>query len=567
MSRPVPREAPVTITPERGWLQCPGCQALLYRRRYDRTDRVCPECGAHGALTAPERLANLLDEGSVTPFTTIHSDVDPLGFVDAKPYPQRVAEARRRTGLDEAVLCARGELGGHRVVVAAMDFRFLGGSLGCAVGEAITAAGEVALAERTPLVIVCASGGARMQEGVLALMQMAKTAQMLSTLREAGLLTVSLVTDPTYGGVAASFATLCDVIVAEPGARMGFAGRRVIEQTIRERLPAGFQTAEHLLAHGMIDRVVPRAELREILGRLLGFACAPVADGDRTGPTTLVRELSRREPWEAVRHARDIGRPTTVDYIAHVVEDFVELHGDRRGTDDPAVVAGLGRLHGRAVAVVGTQKGHDAAELSARRFGMPEPAGYRKAARVMRLAETLSLPVVTLVDTAGAHPGVEAELHGQSVAVAENIATMAGLTVPIVAVVTGEGGSGGALALAVADQVLACSDAVYSVISPEGCASILWQDAAQAPRAAAALQVDAASLLRLGVIDGVVPEPPGGAHTDPAATAHALADAVSVCLRRLDGVPAAELVHRRRARFRAFGAETGRLPAVERETA
>ena len=222
------------------WELCPGCRAVLYGRRLARNLRVCPECGHHLRMTADQRLATLLDAGSVRAVDMRLPDADPLEFTDTAAYPHRRAEARRRTGLNEAVVCATGTVSGLPLVVAAMDFRFMGGSLGSAVGEAITQAGELALRRRVPLLIVSASGGARMQEGALSLMQMAKTSQMLGQLDAAGLLTVSLITDPTFGGVAASYAALADVIVAEPGARMGFAGPRVIAQTIRQPLPPGF---------------------------------------------------------------------------------------------------------------------------------------------------------------------------------------------------------------------------------------------------------------------------------------------------------------------------------------
>jgi acetyl-CoA carboxylase carboxyl transferase subunit beta len=524
---------------------------MVYRKRMDRGAGVCPECGHHTPLTAPQRIAHLLDDGSAEAIDVAVPDADPLGFVDSRPYPERLREARRRTGLAEGVLCARGRIEGRPVVVAAMDFRFLGGSLGAAVGEAITRACEVALAERIPLLLVSASGGARMQEGVVALMQMAKTSQELRRLDEAGVLTISLVTDPTFGGVAASFATLCDVIVAEPGARLGFAGPRVIAQTIGETLPAGFQTAEYLLEHGIVDLIAPRAELRSVLGRLLRVAGPGAAP--QPGEPVLVRDaeaLPERHPWEAVREARRLGRPTTLDYAGLVLDEFTELHGDRMAADCPAMVCGLGMLGGTPVALAGTQKGRTAAELARRNFGMPTPAGYRKAARVMRLAAKLGLPLVTLVDTAGAFPGVAAEEQGQAVAIAENLRLLSGLPVPVVAVVTGEGGSGGALALAVADVVLMCSDAVYSVITPEGCASILWKDAAAAPRAAEALRVDARSLLRLGIVEAVLP---AVEHGDHQGAADVLGAALREVLSPLVAIPAAERTVLRHARFRAFG--------------
>ncbi|MCE0764874.1 acetyl-CoA carboxylase, carboxyltransferase subunit beta [Pseudonocardia kujensis] len=526
---------------------------MVYAKRLQRAAGVCPECGHHSPLTAPERLVQLLDAGSVEALPVDVPDADVLAFVDSKPYPDRLRDARRRTGLDEAVLCARGRIAGHPVVVAAMDFRFLGGSLGAAVGEAITRACEVAEAERTPLLLVSASGGARMQEGILALMQMAKTSQALRRLDEAGVLTISLITDPTYGGVAASFATLCDVIVAEPGARLGFAGPRVIAQTIGETLPAGFQTAEYLLEHGIIDLIAPRAELRGTLAKLLavGGGAAEVTDEPASVLVRDAAQLPERHPWEAVRAARRFGRPTTLDYANLLLEDFTELHGDRMAADCTAMITGLGRLAGIPVVLVGTQKGRTPAELPKRNYGMPTPAGYRKAARAMRLAGKLGLPVVSLVDTSGAFPGVAAEEQGQAVAIAENLRLLSGLPVPVVAVVTGEGGSGGALALALADEVLMCGDAVYSVITPEGCASILWKDAGAAPRAAEALRVDARSLLDLGVVDGVVPE---AEHGDHVAAADNLGSALVGSLLPLSRMDRETRLARRHERFRRFGA-------------
>jgi acetyl-CoA carboxylase carboxyl transferase alpha subunit/acetyl-CoA carboxylase carboxyl transferase beta subunit len=484
-------------------------------------------------------------------------DDDPLDFVDTVPYRERRSAARASTGLDEAAVLATGTIEGHPAVLAVLDFRFLGGSLGGAVGELITVAAETALRTRTPLVLVCASGGARMQEGVLSLMQMAKTSQALGRLDRAGVLTVSVITDPTYGGVAASFAALCDVILAEPGARMGFAGPRVIEQTIRQRLPAGFQTAEFLLAHGLIDGVRSRAAVRPTLGRLLSLdvrAGRPMSSG-------VIREpdrLPERDPWAAVKLARHLDRPTTMDYLSRAFDEFEELHGDRLGADCAAIVGGLARIGGRPVVVIGHQKGHTVAELAARNYGMATPAGYRKAARLIRLAEKLRRPVVTLVDTPGAYPGVTAEEQGQALAVAENIRLLSGVSVPVVSVITGEGGSGGALALAVGDRVLACANAIYSVISPEGAAAILWHDSSKAPAAAAALRVGARDLLVLGIVDGVVPEPGAGAHTDHATAALRLRAAISGNLAELSAVDSKELVAARYARFRRFGAVAGR---------
>jgi acetyl-CoA carboxylase carboxyl transferase subunit beta len=549
------------------WLRCPACSTLLYRKRLRRNLDVCPECGDHQRLYAPERIRQLVDSDTFAPLPNQAAQVDPVGFVDSVPYPQRLAAARTDTGLAEAVLCGEASIGGHPVVLAVMDFRFLGGSLGSAVGELITCAAEHALARRLPLIVVTASGGARMQEGVLSLMQMAAVSQAIATLREAGLLTISLVTDPTFGGVAASFATNTDVVVAESGARMGFAGPRVIQQTIRQPLPAGFQTAEFLLRHGQVDMVVERRGLRGRLQSLLAAAHAgrrgrmagPVDTATAPVLVTDPDQLAEPDGWRGVQSARNTDRPTTLDYLGTAFEGFVELHGDRVGADCPAIVAGLARLDDQYLVVVGHQKGHHTKELLARNFGMPGPAGYRKAQRVMRLAVRLGLPIVTLIDTPGAYPGVEAEKQGQAGAIADSILAMTGLRTPVVAVVTGEGGSGGALALAVADRVLMLENAVYSVISPEGCAAILWNDPTAAPRAARALRVTAPDLLRLGVADAVVPEPAQGAHSDPIAAAELLRQALVESLTPLLDLPAETLVRERRQRFRRYCA-TARPP-------
>ncbi|MEH0843978.1 acetyl-CoA carboxylase carboxyltransferase subunit alpha [Micromonospora sp. CPCC 205711] len=561
---------------EQLWSRCGGCSSLLYRKRLRRNLDVCPECGTHSRLTAPERLRQLVDPDTWVPLPDRAVEVDPIDFVDALPYPHRLTAARAGSGLDEAVLCGTARIGGHPLALAVMDFRFLGGSLGCAVGELITRAAERALADAMPLVLVTASGGARMQEGALSLMQMATVSQALAGLREAGLLTVSVITDPTYGGVAASFATNTDLVLAESGARMGFAGPRVIRQVTGRDLPEGFQTAEFLLRHGQVDMVVPRRALR---GRLAALLAAAAAGRHRVRRLVVPRQEPARpaarpadgpEPvavadaWDTVRAARHPGRPTTMDYLDSAFDGFVELHGDRLGADCPAVVGGLARLDGRPVVVVGHQKGHTTAELVARNFGMASPAGHRKALRLMRLAARLGLPVVTLVDTPGADPGISAEQHGQAAAIAENILALSVLPTPVIAVITGEGGSGGALALAVADRVLMLNHAVYSVISPEGCAAILWPDSGAAPQAARALRLTAPDLCRLGVADEIVPEPPGGAHADPEQAGALLRRAVAANLAPLLDVPAATLVRRRRQRFRRFGAARTGLVAVPR---
>ncbi|HEX4520829.1 MAG TPA: acetyl-CoA carboxylase carboxyltransferase subunit alpha [Gaiellaceae bacterium] len=264
-------------------------------------------------------------------------------------------------------------------------------------------------------------------------------------------------------------------------------------------------------------------------------------------------DASEDEIWEFVELARHPDRPYTLDYVERILEDWVELHGDRGRMDDGAIVAGLGKLDGRTIALVGHQKGRDLKERIARQYGMPSPEGYAKATRVMELAERFGFPVVSLIDTPGAYPGVAAEQHGQGGAIARSQAKMLALTVPTVACVIGEGGSGGALALAVSDRVLMQENAIYSVITPEGCAMILWRDREEKKKAAAAFKPDAFHCYELGVVDGIVSEPRGGAQHDPAAAASSLRQALVSALGELDGTPPAELRRARRAKFRAMG--------------
>src|SRR5437879_10900467 len=295
----------------------------------------------------------------------------------------------------------------------------------------------------------------------------------------------------------------------------------------------------------MLDRIVGSRRAAEGNGHLA------VEAGLITDATQLAS--TRPTPWQTVQTARNIARPHALEIIGRVFDRFQELHGDRAFRDDPAIVGGIAELAGRPVVIVAQQKGASTEENIQRNFGMPYPEGYRKAIRLYRLAEKFHLPLVTLVDTPGAYPGPEAEERGQAEAVASGIQVMTRLATPIVVVVLGEGGSGGALALGVGDVVLALENATYSVISPEGCAAILWRSASEAERAAAAMKLAGPDLLETGVVDALIREPPGGAHTDHEATAPAIKTALVAQLDRLSRVPVADLLSLRYERFRSFG--------------
>jgi acetyl-CoA carboxylase carboxyl transferase alpha subunit/acetyl-CoA carboxylase carboxyl transferase beta subunit len=585
------------------WTKCPTCSTMLFNKQLDKAHRVCTTCGHHFRLSAAARLDHLLDHGSWDERDAGLQSVDALGFVDQKTYPDRLAAAQVATGMRDAAVWGTGSLGGTTVAVCVMDFGFMGGSMGAVVGEKVTRAAEYAQETRIPLLVVSASGGARMQEGTLALMQLAKTLAALERLRAAGVPFLSVLSDPTTGGVFASFAAVGDVNIAEPDALIGFAGARVSAGTIAAELPPGFQRSEFLFSHGFVDRVVARVDLRDELIRLLdllpvrngtvepeaevdddvpafrplsflstiadrvgeiaggdgdGAAAAATVDDVLTNGTTLdpVDGDARDGVWARVQLARSLRRPRTLEFVAAMMDDFVELHGDRLFGDDEAIVAGLARLDGRRVVVVGQQKGDDTEENIRRNFGMPHPEGYRKAMRIMELAERFGLPVITFVDVPGAHPGPESEERGIAEAIARSIGLMSRLRTPIVTVITGEGGSGGALAIAVGDVVIALENAVYSVISPEGCASILWRTPDEAATAAAAMRMSAADQHALGVIDIVVPEPGEGAHADPVETARRLKTIVLDRLVALDAMTIDELIESRYRRYRSLGAYT-----------
>lgn len=498
-------------------ITCKNCGEEVSKARVIAKKYVCEKCGYYFRVRTNNRLRMVVDDDTFTPWFAGTQDDAPVNPLDFPEYEEKVSATREKTGLSEGVTVGKGKIYGMDAVVGVCDARFLMGSMGHVVGERITSAVECATKERLPVVLFCCSGGARMQEGIISLMQMAKTSAALKRHSEAGLLYISVLTDPTTGGMTASFAMLGDIILAEPGALIGFAGPRVIEQTIGERLPEGFQRAEFQLAHGFVDRIVERKDLKLTLYQLLklhgaqGFAnFDPMRENDSYEPTELMRERASREKaksaWEKVRAARQMNRLQAKDYIEEIFDNFMELHGDRYFKDDPAIIGGLAWLDGQPVTVIGIQKGSSVAECASRNYGMPSPEGYRKAIRLMKQAEKFGRPVVTFVNTSGAYPGMEAEENGQGEAIARNLFEMSALKVPVFTFLIGEGGSGGALALAVSNEVWMLEHAVYSILSPEGFASILWKDGKRAKEAADVMRITAQDLLELKVIDGVIPE-------------------------------------------------------------
>lgn len=554
-------EGPVTdVTvelPQRHLLvKCPGCRRVI--DQHDMSDNldVCPRCGHHLRLDARRRLAITVDDGS---FEEWDADLEATDFLRFPGYAEKLSRNRAKTGERDAVVCGRAAIGGRACAVFVMNGDFLMGSMGAVVGEKICRVFERALDLGLPVVGFTVSGGARMQEGTTSLMQMAKVSAAVRRHSEAHLPYLTVLTDPTTGGVTASFAMEGDVIIAEPGALVAFAGPRVVEQTTHKRLPQGFQRSEFILEHGFCDMVVDRHNIPAVLYELL---CLLEGDAPKPGALNELAHVEggrrrkrskrhRREPsaYDIVQTARSTSRPTALALVEEGFDGFIELHGDRLFADDEAIVGGLGWVGDKVMMVLATERGRSTKDRVARNFGSANPEGYRKAKRLMLEAERFGIPVLTLIDTSGAYCGIGAEERGQGEAIATNLVTMSGLRTPIIGVIVGEGGSGGALGLAVADRVFMLEGAAYSVVSPEGCASILWKKTNRAADAAEVLGLTAPKLLDLGIIDGILPD---SDLTPREVALEILARAIEE-FGKLEGMDADALVRSRYDKFRKMG--------------
>jgi len=528
-------ESPVTTT------ACRRCKTECSNEVFREELAVCPSCGWHAPLNAQEWIQHLADVDSFREIGKRLHSADPLDFNVTEPYVERLREAEERTGMHEAAISGEARLDGHTLVLISLEFDFLGGTMGSVVGEKVARAFQAATRRKLPVVSVIASGGARIQEGILALMQMAKTATAVAAHKAAGLPYISVMTNPSFGGTFASFGSLGDILIGEPEAQIGFVGARVVEGTIDERIPKEERRAETVLAHGMIDMVVPRRALRNQLAVLLSQL---TADRNPHWPAVKLAPTQKptRNATEIVQLARSPERPRARHYVDRIFSSFTELHGDRCYGDDDAILTGLATLHGHPVMVI-AQTGQV----------MPMPEGYRKTYRLLKLAEKFHLPVITFVDTPGAFPGLEAEHRGIALTIGENLGLLASLEVPIINVVIGEGGSGGALALGLADVILMQENAIYSVIAPEGAAAILLRDASQTDELVSGLKLRAHDLLEQGVIDGIVPEPPGGAHRDYDAAARLVMERLVHHLGQLSGTKPKRLIRNRATRFGSIG--------------
>ena len=590
--KPEVKETASQIKPEvpEGLLKrCNKCGKGIFTEDYKKNLYICPKCGGYLRMPAQKRIEFLTEADSFEEWDTGLSTENPLHMIG---YPDKIKALQDKTKLDEAVITGKARIGENEVALMVMDGRFLMASMGEVVGEKIARGVERATKEKLPVIIFTCSGGARMQEGMTSLMQMAKTSAALKRHSDAGLLYITVLTDPTTGGVTASFAMLGDIILAEPKALIGFAGPRVIEQTIHKKLPKGFQRSEFLLKHGFIDKIVERKDMKTVLEQILTMHRLTTKKSEITKNTGAVSEIntdlntvnpsSKREDvqavsnknagksrkqklslaqkkragektaWERVLTSREKDRPVGEDYIYGLFEEFIEFHGDRNFGDDAAICGGIAYFQGKPVTVIAQMKGKSTAENIARNFGMPEPEGYRKALRLMKQAEKFHRPIICFVDTPGAFCGMEAEERGQGEAIARNLYEMSALKTPILSVLIGEGGSGGALAMAVADEVWILENAVYSILSPEGYAAILWKDGSQAARAAKAMKLTSYDLYKAGFVEKIIPEPEVYTLDSIINVFDNLEENISVFLKNSKSMTEEERVEQRYQRFRSM---------------
>ena len=555
--------------------KCNKCGGAIIAEDVKKGYYICPKCGGYFRVHAYRRIEMVGDEGTFEEWDKGLCTRNPLHY---KGYEEKIAHLQEKTGLEEAVVTGKVKIQGQDTVIGVCDGRFMMSSMGEVVGEKITRAVERATREKLPVILFTCSGGARMQEGIVSLMQMAKTSAALKRHSDAGLLYVTVLTDPTTGGVTASFAMLGDIILAEPGALIGFAGPRVIEQTIGQKLPKGFQRAEFLVEHGFVDAIVERPKLRETLGEILrmhsrdsvlertleGTASEAAEAGEKELPEGagngqagasdardgLKLHNQVAEAWDRVQISRMKDRPVGSDYIHALFTDFMEFHGDRYYRDDRAIIGGIAYFHGMPVTVIAQEKGTNTKENIEHNFGMPSPDGYRKALRLMKQAEKFGRPVICFVDTPGAFCGLEAEERGQGEAIARNLFEMSGLTVPVLSIVIGEGGSGGALAMAVADEVWMLESSIYSILSPEGFASILWKDSSKAKEAAEVMKLTAGDLYELGMVEHVFLEPSHYTVQNLKEVTREMDEKIREFIGQYGALTAEEITERRYQRFR-----------------
>ena len=536
--------------------RCLYCEEPISDSHSYITSRVCPYCRFHYTITARERIDLLADRGTFKETHKFLSSVAPLSFAHRGRYGQLLSQDQNRTGLTEAAVTGRCKIDDTDVMLIVLDFTFMGGTMGSVVGEKVASALEAAAKGEIPALAVVSGGGVRVQEGVLSLMQMAKTVTAANRLRDEGAPFIVVLANPSTGQAYASFANLADVILAEPKSLIGLSPLRTLKETSPIPLPLDAHTAEAHVGHGLLDNVIDREAMRPRVSALLRILQGHKLDKgkqDRTLISDLLKAgegaCTQVDPWDALSAVRHSERPPASTYFRQMLDPFIELRGDRLNSDDRSVIAGVGYLAGQPVAVIGQQR---RPLVEGERYHV-YPDGLRKAQRLIGLASRFKLPLITLVDTQGADPGLEAEEQGIGNAIARTLSSMLDVPTPIVSVVIGEGGSEGALALGLADCILMQQYAVYSPISMNHNLAGTFHEPLLDREAADVLMLTAHDCVELGIADQVIPEPEGGSHLDPRNAGAALQGSILRELTRLCKLSQGKLAKRRYAKFRRMG--------------
>ncbi len=520
--------------------------------------RVCPFCRFHYTLSARQRIEMIADRRSFREQNRYVRSLSPLTFSnrsDSIPteYDAELTENQDRTGLTEAAVTGTCRIEGRNVVLIVLDYGFMGGSMSSVVGEKVALAFELAARRSLPMVAVVSGGGARTQEGVLSLMQMAKTVTAANRLRESASPFIAVLANPSTGQAYASFANLADIIIAEPGSVVGLSPIRTMIEATGRQLPPDVHTAEYHLQRGLLDNVVDRESLRGRLSRLLDLLVEP--EGIKLGRRAVSRlqapPVDDTETWESLAAVTHDERPDALYYMRHILQEFFEICGDRVSGDDRSVVGGLGLLRGHPVVGIGQQRTH-AGDAEGSRYHI-RPEGLRKAQRLMRLASRFNLPLVTFIDSQGADPRLESEEQGVGNAIASNLSLMLDAPTPVVSVIIGESGNEAALAMSVSDRILMQQYAVYSPISLHHTVGGPSRERYLTREAAEVLMMTARDCQELGIIDQIVPEPAGGSHNDPRRAAEDLEYSIYRHLAATSRVSTSKLIKGRYKKFRQMG--------------
>ena len=532
--------------------------------------RVCPTCGFHYNIAARARIAALIDPGTFVESHRWISSIDPLVFSPRVSYQVRVLNDQVRTGLSEAAVTGVGNIGGTPCAIIAIEFGFLGGSMGLVVGEKVARMIEEAAQQRLPVVTFATSGGARLQEGLLSLTQMAKTVVASKNLRARGLRMITVLANPSSGQILSSFASLSDIRIGEPGAHIAFASLGTLREVEETPYVGEHANAETMLSHGHLDMVVSRREQRDNLATILDLFEKGVKNEVRPQRRSVRYRPTRHDAWESVRLSRRGDRPKASNYIPLIFRNFVELHGDRSGADDGGVTIGIGHLGIFPVMVIAHERlsegdheesGDDATTASfTERFGYADlnrgglgVNGFRKARRAAAMAGDFGFPLVVMIDTPGPKLAVVEELNGLASEIAEMINAMLGVETPVVSVVIGEGGSEAALAFSIADRLLMMENTIYTPISPEAGAATELRDRARAPEVARSLRLTSYDAYYMGIADRLIAEPEGGANANPMGAARTLRQVLISEIGQLKKRNPRVLARQRQRRFRHIG--------------